>query len=243
LSEEVVLRIDQRGIPLARLVEELAELHEARDNPELTPEERQAIDGQIKLYVEANLRKVDDIRQWWRYCEDQLESAKRDSHDADARKRSWDARLEFMKGVCADVMSNLVDSRGRRIKRLDGVHGFIRLQVNGGSVSLDIYSPALLPESMVLYRGWMSPEVMAALPPEITARQDFQFDRESRDGLIKATLETKCAKCSGSGVYERKEGRHDADMVNLPCPHCAGTGHELVPGARLAPRGQHVRIR
>ncbi len=220
-------RIDERNISLIELKLELKELYEKREQEENTPEERAAFDGQIKQYIEANIRKVDNIRLFWRYCEDVMAAAERDEKDAAARKRSAENKLEFLKSLCHDVMVSLKE------KKLEGAHGFIRLQTNGGSLALDIYSQALVPEELVSYTGWMSAECMAKLPPEITARQDFQFERATKDGTIKARLETKCDCCGGDGKGVNGE----------PCTHCAGTGFLLVPGARLSPRGQHVRIR
>lgn len=235
---EQIARIEEKDSTLRSLRAELDELLELRAEESLTDEERAAVNGQIKLYVEANLRKVDNVRAFWRYAEDQIASAERDLKDAGARHRSWEAKLEFLKTLCLETMQAF------ETKRLDGAHGYIRLQGNGGTVPLDIYSAALIPEDLVLYRGWMSAACMAALPPEIVARQDFQFDREPKLGAIKAKLETKCEKCKGSGEARFDERPEDGGTgERAACKMCAGTGHQLVPGARLGARGQHARIR
>ena len=220
-------RINEKD-SLVNLKVELAELMQLREDPELKPEERAAIDQQITVYVQANLRKVDNVRAFWRYCEDVMDSAARDRKDAEARYKSAEAKLEFLKSLCCDTMTAFGE------KKLEGAHGFIRLQANGGPVALDIYSAALIPEELVLYRGWMSSQAMALLPPEVTARQDFQFEREPRQGAIRAELEKPCDICKGGGGTA-----YNADV----CNECGGTGKRLVPGARLAERGKHARIR
>lgn len=225
-------RIEEKEIPLASLMAELRELMDMRDEALLPPDEAVALNNQIKAYVEANLRKVDNVRAFWRYAEDMIAAAERDLKDAGARHRSWESKLEFLKTLCLDIMIGFGE------KKLEGQHGYIRLQVNGGSQSIDIYSPALIPEDLVQYSGWMSAACMALIPAEIMARQDFQFTREPKQGTIKAILETECSNCDGEAKFKSPDG-----SGFLPCVECAGTGHKLVPGARLSPRGQHARIR
>lgn len=237
-KEKALARIEEKEIPLASLMAELRELMDMRDEALLPPDEAVALNNQIKAYVEANLRKVDNVRAFWRYAEDMIESAERDLKDAGARHRNWEGKLEFLKTLCLDIMIGFGE------KKLEGQHGYIRLQVNGGSQSLDIYSPALIPEDLVQYRGAMSAACMALLPLEITARGDFQFEREPRQGAIKAKLETKCETCEGSGWRKFDERPEDGGTgERAVCEACGGTGHNLVPGARLAPRGRHARIR
>lgn len=230
MSNEVT-RIEEKGIPLASLMGELRELLELRDELRdaegVKPEDRAAVDTQIKAYVEANLRKVDNVRAFWRYAEDMMASADRDFRDAQARYGSWKAKLDYLKTLCVEIMT------GFNEKKLEGQHGYIRLQANGGKAELDVYSAALVPEELVLYRGWMSAACMALLPPEVTARQDFQFERVPRQEAVRAELEKTCEGCGGDGKSYHTE----------KCDVCAGTGKRIVPGARLAPRGVHARIR
>lgn len=255
-------KIDEREVTLVQLRTELAELMKFRGEVDHAEDcninrlrtaepaaarpcncEVAAIDQRITQYVHANLRKVDNVRQFWRYAEDMLAAAEQDYKDAGARRSSWEAKLDFLKGVCADAMIVMGE------KKLEGLHGFIRLQPNGGPVALDLYNSALIPESMVVYQGSIASAAWSEILEACATAGIFpllnpsvKMERVPMLGTVKAELEAKCDRCGGAGTYD---GIPAAISERKPegCPECAGTGKRIVPGARLGVRGKHVRIR
>ncbi len=233
--------INEKEVPLAKLKTELAELMKFRGDPELNDDERAAIDSQVKLYVEANLRKVDNVRQWWRYAEDMLESAKQDHKDSGKRVSEWDGKLEFIKQLCADTMIAFDE------KKLEGEHGFIRLQANGGPVALDIHNSSLIPEPMVAYQGAITSaawteicEACMAVGVNPLKLEGVKMERVPLLDKIRRELEANCTYCGGTGIGG--DGPAVGDTA-AACGECNGTGKRLVPGARLGVRGKHARIR
>ncbi len=218
-------------LSIFQLEAELAELMEFRENEELTPEERQAVDTQIAEYISRELTKVDNLRAYMRHCQMMAEGARAEADVQLKRAISWKTRLDYLKGFCLDAMNVLGKTK------LEGRTGYLLAKVNGGKQALTIAPDSrLLPEAFVLYRGWMSAEAFAAIPEQVRGRQDFQLEREPRTEMIRAELEKPCACCEGTGRFLTPEG-------DYPDPECHGTGKKIVPGAKLEPRGSHVEIK
>lgn len=225
--------INEKDVSLFRLKSELVELMQLRENDELSPEEQAAIDGQIKAYVGAELRKVDNIRAYLRHCDVMAEAAQEEANRLSSLIGTWKRRRDKLKDLCKDLM---IESRE---KKLEGLHGSISLKGNGGLQPLEISQPAMIPEAFVLYRGWMSSEAMAEIPELVRGRQDFQFEREPIPGIVRAALKQPCEPCKGTG----ESMDLDRIPVTVVCPHCGGDGKRHVAGARLQERGSHIEIR
>lgn len=232
--------IDERQVSMMNLRTHLQELYDLREAEGLSQDEVKAIDGQIRVLVEANLRKVDNVRAYWRFLEDQLAARKQDREDAAREAAGWEQRLECLKSLCGEVMEQFKE------KRLVGEHGFIRLQANGGDVALDVYNPALVPEEMVDYSGTITSsawnqivELCSALGEDIRQYEGVRLERVLRVGMIRNIMKAPCAKCDGAGTVLESDG----ELATVECPECKGAKLQTVPGARLGARGQHVRIR
>ncbi len=217
------LVINEKEVSLFQLKTELVGLMQLREEPELSDEERAAIDGQIKAYVSAELRKADNIIGYLRHCAVMKKAANEEARRVTNLEKMWENREQRLKDLCQTLMIEFGE------KRLEGQRGAIMLKGNGGLQGLDL-APALLPEEFVLYRGWMSSEAYAAIPEQIRGRQDFQFEREPKQGAIREALNKPCP-------WRRCEGK------DPECPHCGGDGKYHVTGARLRDRGSHIEIR
>ena len=224
--------LTSQNISLFQLESELRELMDFRDSEELTPEERQAVDTQIAAYVAKEITKVDNLRAYMRHCQIMSEGAKAEAELQAKRANSWKNRLDYLKGCCLDAM-NLMGK-----KKLEGRTGYLLAKANGGKQALTIYDATLIPESLIVYRGFMRPEAMAAIPDKIKDREDFIFDREPLTEAIRAALEKPCRLCGASGV---SPCAHDGGEIR--CEECHGTGRAIVPGARLEIRGQHIEVK
>ncbi len=223
--------INEKDISLFQLRSELTELMTLRDTPDLEPEAKAAIEYQIKAYIGAELRKVDNIAGFIRSRKMRIKAAKEESARLAALAASWEAEEKFVIDLCKDAMIQW------NVKKLEGMHATVALQSNGGLQPLEIPQPALVPEEFVQYRGWMSSAAMAEIYERIRGRQDFQFEREPHQGRIRAALAEACNRCKATG------STYNLDDNKTQCEACSGTGKRQVPGARLGDRGQHVRLK
>lgn len=223
-----------QNLSIFQIESELAELMELRDTEELAPEERQAVDTQIANYVSRELTKVDNLRAYMRHCQIMADAAKVEADLQAKRANSWKTRLDYLKGCCLGAMEIM------KKKRLDGRTGYLLAKANGGKQTLTIYDASLIPEHLVIYRGLMRPEAMAAIPEQIRGRHDFIFDRDPMGEAIRAAMELSCVQCGGLGS-QCPSGPSDAPLET--CTGCDGTGKTRVPGARLEPRGTHCEVK
>jgi hypothetical protein len=226
-----------QNLSLFQLESELRELMDFRDSEELTAEEREAVDNQIRVYVAKEITKIDNLRAYMRHCQIMSQAAKEEAELQAKRANSWKNRLDYLKGCCLDAM-NLMGK-----KKLEGRTGYLLAKANGGKQALTIYAPSLIPENLVIYRGYMRPEAMAAIPEQVRGRQDFIFEREPLNEALRAELEKPCMTCIGVGQIQAGQTAFSPLGATHQCPKCNGDGKQTVPGARLEPRGSHVEVK
>jgi len=159
------------------------------------------IDKQIAEYVRTEIRKVDNIRSFWRHAELMRDAAKAEANRQNERAKSWDGRLQAMRETIRFVMESMPWAPGKP-RKLEGRTGSLMLKANGGKQAVEITDEALVPDEF------------CTVTVTITARQwkqmsDTRPPRTPSLSLIAAEIE------KGEGV----------------------------PGARLAPRGEHVECR
>lgn len=231
------LTINEKKIGLWRLKTELAELMAFRQDEELDAEARAAIDAQIKAYVSAELRKVDNVAGFIRYRRSGAAEARAEAKRLSALADSWERDEEYLLGLVKDLMVEF------RETKLEGRYGYLKLQANGGNQALDIYNKELIPEEMVDYRGFITSKCwtqilvacdLAGVHP--AEWEGVQLQREPRSGMVREALAKPCPACDDLGETTDWRGR---DV----CSRCDGQKGNVVPGARLEPRGQHVRIK
>jgi hypothetical protein len=230
--------INEKEVSLFNLKSELVQLMQLREDPELLPEEREAIEGQIKAYVGAELRKVDNVRSYWRHCEVMAEAAREEGKRLLGLASNWEMRLDKLKGLCLELMQGFGE------KKLEGRHGFIRRQANGGNVGLEIYNPSLIPENMCQYVGSItSPAwrrivtLCEALGEDITEFEGVLLERIPKEAMVRAAMKGPCERCGGLGVV----GSSETPTRQMECDICHGTKTRVIPGAKLGERGEHVR--
>ncbi len=66
---------------------------------------------------------------------------------------------------------------------------------------------------------------------------------EASQEAIRKALETPCGSCLGAGEMQEVDPDDRPIGKPGPCNMCAGTGRQLVPGARLEPRGSHIEVK
>ena len=218
----------------------VAQLLQIIDDPEAQEEERSVAIAELERYVAAEVKKVDAVRAVIRHCE-------REEAEALAAKKMALQEAELQSGR-AQVFASRRDRIKRMVmaamefmgvRKLEGRTGRLRVQANGGKQALTITDRSLIPaeyEDVVVRmpaRIWVRHS-----PPEFsTAAKTVEVATDR----IRKTLETPCAVCDGRAVVDAGQDA-DGQPVVKGCDACAGTGRMLVPGARLEPRGEQLRV-
>lgn len=223
-------------LSLYHLEQTLVELMAMLTEPDLQPEEREAIEGQIKEYVAQEVRKVDNIRGYLKHCGMMLEAAKAEARAQLDRAAKWEAKRDALKDLVKRAMEAF------EVKRLEGTTGAFSLRANGGKQPVIVDNPELVPDECCQYE---LKRLSAVVFRRIVKECNLQFsaadvERVPRMSLIEAALQKPCAACAGQGcILAVRQGE---GWVNIQCETCGGSGKQGVPGAHLAERGNHVRV-
>lgn len=229
-------------MPLYRIAAELQELLELREDAEAQgalPEELAAIEERIKQYALAEVKKVDGIAHAVSACNAFAEECEKEAARLTAMAKRHRNRLERIKAAALWAMQTL------GIRRLDTPTNKLRVQANGGVEPLEVYDLSEVPRDLK--------QVTVTLPMRIwhefqiaIAKGDYMYPGsvlppakvEVQQDAIRAELKKRvpCPECITS-MGRRKDGPG-------PCPRCEGYGTvpASVPGARLLPRGSHLRV-
>lgn len=105
------------------------------------------IDNQIREYITAEIRKVDNIRAFWRHCELMRDAAKEEARVQSDRSKAWGARLDRLKATCALVMESIPFPAGKP-KKLEGRTGVLLLKANGGKQAVEVTDESLVPDEL-----------------------------------------------------------------------------------------------
>lgn len=217
---------------LYKILEELSELTALAEDPELSDEERKAVEWQIKNYLGAEIvgRKVDGIAYTVRNFLANAAIARDEAERLNERAAAWEKRAASLKRYVMEQMQL------HGIKSLESAGNRLRVQKNGGLAPLEIYDQATVPvfcktATITMELGYWLQIVeetgigsIPGLKVEISVNNDAV-----RDGFKGLMI---CPDCNGF-----------LD-VNVGCARCGGKGTvpAEVPGARLLERGSHLRV-
>ena len=153
-----------------------------REEEGLTDEERAAIDGQIKLWCDAQVTKVDGIRAYLKHAKLMEEAATAEAAALRAKAAVWEARAKRLKEFVMAIMEQ------RGVKRLEGRTGQLRIQANGGKRALKITREDLVPDEYreavirMPAKAWLSlknPEVLIQYGATVGFRTDESAVRKA----------------------------------------------------------------
>jgi len=99
----------------------------------------EAAEVAIRACAEAEVRKVDGIRRYWRLCDQMEAAAKFEAETQRNRAQMWDARRARLKALVYDVMTAF------HLKKLEGQTGTLSMKGNGGRQAVEIQNPDLVP--------------------------------------------------------------------------------------------------
>lgn len=237
---------------LAKLIEYRAErLLDTADPP--TPEELAAVDNEIDKYQFKEPAKVAGVAAIFRMWKAQRTNIKAERDRLRALDRFLEAAEARLKDRVAAAL-DLLPSPAKGCKKLTGHEGSVlMLKGNGGIEPLQIdgwdsEEQRWLTQDPVLPDNFMDLTVtlpknkwinlLIALPESLRPQEAINDDLGKPNGdRIRAAIAKPCPVCKGDTVFAigRPEDKR--------CAVCGGTGKQVVPGARLLPRGSHVECR
>lgn len=106
---------------------QLQELVAAREECE-TDEERKVVDGELQRYITAEIKKVDGIASYIRYCQSQEDAADAEIDRLKARREVWKNRRERLRMGVLAVMQTFGE------RKLDGKTATLAIRLNPPSV-------------------------------------------------------------------------------------------------------------
>ena len=206
------------------------------ESPERTEatEALKIIDDQISQYIGAEIRKVDNIRSFWRHCELMRDAAKAEAETQAQRAKAWASRLDRLKETCRSVMETIPFPTGKP-RKLEGRTGSLLLKANGGKQAVEISDESMVPDELCTVTVTMSAALWNAAA--VFFAEDLVGTkvgpRTPSLSLIGEAIQKPCVACNGVGAPWN-------NSASVPCPECGGSGHQSVPGCRLSPRSNHV---
>lgn len=251
-----ILSLWQIDADLEQLIEVRAEILRDREDIAGLSEEHElsdttAVDEQIKLYLTEHLpRKADAIAAQLRKWRAEVDSARKEEERCYGVRRRAEARSEHLKANVIAIMQHCpavaVSKTGSL--SLAGTTSILRVQGNGGMAELQIYDERLIPDEYRVAVVKLSRSAWLRLLDSVESgnRSNLVYQSvtyEIDEDAIRAELAKRCESCAGSGKRVTvKIENYITEANDYNCPDCGATGRHLVPGARLMPRGVHLRV-
>jgi Gp157 protein len=202
------------------------------------PAELTSIDAEIASYAALSrqgeravrMAQVDKLRAWLLHIKTMTQLAYDEAKRQHQRAQTFKSQGEWIKALLGEFMV------ANETKKLEGAHGTIRLRGNGGLEPLEIYDASLIPDELCDKTVTLPLSIWRQALSELsngTLRQVAAVAVESKIEpsavRIREALAKPCQECLGHPMAD--------------CDACSKTGKAIVPGARLATRGEHVEVR
>jgi Siphovirus Gp157 len=213
-----------------------------------TPEEMQQAELAIRAVAELEVRKVDNVRKYLRFCAQMAAAAKQEAQQQKNRQGAWEARRDRLKAFCYEVMMSF------GLRKLEGQTGTLSIRGNGGLQPLTITDPALVPDDLADITVTMSTQLwpvlldlahdVAAMHHDRSLKADLEAikigPRTPSNERIREALAKPCPACKGAGGVDLTAYGGGKDE---PCPDCNGSKTASVPGCRLEPRAESLIVK
>lgn len=238
---------DSMPTSLYQLEAAIVELFALRDEAEYEADSQAlaVIDQEIQKWVAAELRKVDGVVSFIRETDARADIAEAEAKRLTDRAKVWRAKGQRVKDAALQAMQDHGIT-----KPLHGNSSTLRIQKNGGLQKIET-DMAILGIDYRTFRitlpGFMHERLMALLPEEWKVGLVNMTANDPDLDLIRAALKqrVKCPECDRGRISAAEKVSLQYAEVNFTdCPRCEGSGTipNSVPGARLVPRGEHLRI-
>lgn len=230
-------------------IEQLASIPESQATPDVATsliERRQElaiVERTLREYVTLEVRKADNIHRYLTTAKAILAARKAEAKRMTEGAKQLESSIDRLERLTMAAMI-----QGGKT-RLDGTNGRYLLRKKNGSVApLQVdgwnddtktwFQEPVLPEEFM--------DVTVVLPLSDWKRLLAQPDAPLVDATVKGgapsnkrirgALAQDCDSCDGKKTIS-SFGKVE------PCEKCAGTGKQLVPGARLTERGEHLEVK
>lgn len=149
------------------------------------------------------------------------------------------ARLEKTRLFLEDYVMRALDNLGTPFIKTPTAS--IRIQGNGGLAPLTTDAAVLPLEywdvTLKMPRS-LAAKIFSGDGVSITEQSSIrQVTAEPANSRIRTALAARCETCAGSGQHQGP-----GDEIGRDCPDCGGKGTAKVQGAKLEPRGRHLRL-
>ena len=198
--------------------------------------QRREILIEIEHFSDALAKKTDNCADVIRRLETEALFCQQEEQRLAARKRRLMDAQKALKSYIAQTMLE------RNIKQLKTATNTISVQRSGGLQKLDVTDPNAVDSEHCQYVGKLSFKAFRqcyqfACDLDVRAELE-QLKREPDTTSLRRALAVVCDECDGEGSVT------DTADTGLPvqCNKCQGSGHASVHGARLEPRGYHIRL-
>jgi len=195
-----------------------------------------AVDAQIKEWLTAEASKVTSYVGLIRSKQATVEAAKAEKARVDAILKAAEADVERLKANALAVMQRF---DVKELKATPG--GGLRRQGNGGLEPLDI--PEWPKDASGNFKALREHDAgLVNFPSDFPVKALYIPDTEKIREEFKRRV--TCPECKGSEFVHNPKAAQTGETVLITCPRCKGelTVPATVPGARLLPRGEHVRV-
>lgn len=225
---------DSMPTSLYQLEAAIVELFALRDEAEHEADSQSVavIDQEIQKWVAAELRKVDGVVSFIRETDVRAHILETEAKRLTRRAQVWRAKGQRV----ADAALRAMQDHGIT-KPLHGNSSTLRIQKNGGQEPLELSEGHLLPTEYRLITVTLRETEWSKIAEQISYAVDVKMSADNAG--IRAALKQRvtCPECNGHGSY------WDTGAA-IRCVRCEGSGTipNSVPGARLVPRGEHLRI-
>lgn len=197
----------------------------------------------LREYKGQLARKVDGFAALLLQLRDEREAAETERARINQRIHRCEVIETRLKSIAVEVLAAQPEPK-RGSRQLTGSLHTLSLRGNGGLEPLDIPAPAMVPDEFAMFTLRVDGATWRYILQTISLRgnddlvrvMEIEANRECSNTLIREELARACKACGGIGGFT-PDG-----AIGVTCEACGGTGTRGVPGARLMPRGFHVRI-
>ena len=246
-SAAMVVKTDP-ALRLWEIENEKLELLALRDEPDLTDEEKAAIDGQIRAYVELEVRKVHGVAGIMRYCDAFVDACKAEQRRLAQKRAMWEGRYGRIREMVLQVM------QANGLKKIEAGTERFRIQKNAPALAVDVEmleDKYLKAHVTINLADWK--ELLRCATSRgstdffLITPGSFTVTSEADNGAIKEALKQSiaCPECKGAGdeIQQSMDEVGHIDQLHQACERCKGTGTVTasVPGAVMV-QSEHLRL-
>lgn len=222
---------------LHQIIPELLALLQAREEAEeegALPDDLKVYDVEIQRFANAQIKEVNGGARSLRALKAFAQETKLEKERMAAKEKKWNARLERVEAAFLYAM------QVNNVKVLETPTNKLSRRVSGGKQALETPDVVAIPDQYLNVEVGMALTLWKRIGRELSeveCRDVFKTTITPDQNSIRAALvqSVPCPECKGDGANV---------AFDALCPRCEGRGHipQSIPGCRLLPRTEHLRV-